>query len=116
MKIPRIIIGEGFRNPPLDRPHLILIIYDAAVISDINERRIRGASEITIPAKYAVCWHKGADADMVIGQVMAFEQSRGQTEWFKKWHDLPTAIQALRDRHPELNLPEQIDHVIDWPT
>lgn len=72
--------------------------------------------KLSLPEKYAVRWHQGFDDDGIVAQDLVYSQdSNLKAEWFKHFRDLPFAVQTLRERFPDVQIPEQISYVIDWP-
>lgn len=102
-------------------PDLVLVIFDTAVIDRMNEERYSspGMEESRLkrpPGKYALAYEEGFTDSGIFAQVMlTHDQHRDAVVWFDEFTDLPFAVQALRERYPDVQLPEQVSYMIDWP-
>jgi hypothetical protein len=127
--VTKIIIEErrplGAGHTPrywgkMHEPDLILVVYDTAAIDRINLKYQRPEEEqfrLTAPAKYALNFETGfTDSDIFAQVMVSHDEYRNAAVWFDNFYDLPHALEALRARHPEFDLPEQVCGVIDWPT
>lgn len=102
-------------------PDLVLVIFDTAVIDRINNERYAGTDmeEFRLkkpPGKYALSFDAGWTDSSIFGQVMlTHDEYRDKAVWFDRFSDLPFAVTALRERYPDIHIPEQVSFVIDWP-
>jgi hypothetical protein len=117
----RVILADrGLRKPVRTNTQLLLIVFDTARLEAINRHYAERNEEqfsLFLPAKYAVRWHRGRDDDMVVAQdLIRSREDNVKGQWFTHFSDLPYAVQALRDQYPDIDIPEQVSHVIDWPT
>ncbi|HEY0964414.1 MAG TPA: hypothetical protein VGE31_01320 [Candidatus Paceibacterota bacterium] len=103
-----------------ERPDLILIIYDTQRIQYLNEEVHQcaryGTRPLYVPAKYAVTYEDSwTDSGIFCQHLASHDDALEHAIWFNAWHDLPLAIAKLKEKFPELTLPDQIDYVLDWP-
>lgn len=121
---PKIMIRERvpstrpvFSRP--ERPLIILIIYDTQRIAERNEEdqhRLYGTRPMYVPAKYAITYEDSVtDSDIFAQSFATSDNYLDKPIWFSYWRDLPVALQALRERFPELSLQDQVDYTLDWP-
>lgn len=102
-----------------ERPDLILLIYDTAAITRINERdnfEALGLRPIYVPAKYALILQGGREDEKLIAQGYAIaDELLNEAVWFDGLRCLPVAIGKLREKFPQVQIPEQVDFCVDWP-
>jgi len=118
-EVPKIIVTQrpSFDDwkAGLNQTSLLLISFDTAAVARINHER-EGEFKLSMPARYAVRWHQGIEDDGVVAQTLLYgEDGNAKAEWLSRFADLPRAIQALRDRYPDVEIPDTISYVIDWP-
>ncbi len=119
-------VVEVKRKPPQCRPvqrrkELFLIIYDTVWVHRVHKRRDPELEKenpggiIEVKEKYALALTYPDDANM-IGQCYAMRGSASEAEWTHDWHGIPAAIERLRARHADEPFPNEIGHVLDWPS
>ena len=128
--VTRVVVEERRPREPGEKPRLfgqkhdpdlLLVIYDTAVIERINNERDAepGMERFKMkmpPGKYALSFEEGSTDSGIFGQVMLTnDEYRDIAVWFDRFTDLPFAIKALQERHPDVKIPDQVSYAIDWP-
>lgn len=102
-----------------ERPDLILLIYDTAAIVRINERdnlEALGLRPVYVPAKYALILQSERADEKLTAQAYAIaDELLNKAVWFDGLRCLPVAIGKLKEKFPDVNIPDQVDFCIDWP-
>lgn len=121
MEVLNIVKGNREPMSPYAGGHMLaLIIYDTLMVDEIKQREERQLrrepdSEVTfeLKGKYALCWVGRGDTDL-IAQMYATRKHSSKAIWTDRWSELIGGIQKLRDLHPDAEIPENIEYVIDW--
>ncbi len=117
-EIPNITRRGVLSTEPLETK-LLVVSFDTAAVHRISQRRQDegGTDErLVLPAKYAALWHEGRDDIGIIAQsLVMFDRYRNEAVWFDTFRDLPFAVDELRKKFPDKDIPDSVTCLIDWP-
>ncbi|MBP6924025.1 MAG: hypothetical protein KBC62_00235 [Candidatus Pacebacteria bacterium] len=107
-----------FRKPK--RPELYLYIYDTAfaLLKNSKDQDLitQGCRPLYIAAKYAIHVTKTPEDSGVMAQwPVICDEGMNAVIWFNEKKDLSSAIARLKEKYPNVVVPDKVDFEIDWP-